>query len=157
MINFSLLLVESEGGLFDFDATLPFMAIQIILLTVLLNIVFYGPITGILDQRSESIRTKLKEASEMLIKAEDLTKQYEVQLLEARQQSQEIILKSRKESQELVAVEIGQAQKNAEELIEETTKQLQIQKVQALATLENQVDILSTAIMKKILKPQVIS
>ena len=32
MINFSLLLVESEGGLFDFDATLPFMAIQIILL-----------------------------------------------------------------------------------------------------------------------------
>ena len=128
MINFSLLLVESEGGLFDFDATLPFMAIQIILLTVLLNIVFYGPITGILDQRSESIRTKLKEASEMLIKAEDLTKQYEVQLLEARQQSQEIILKSRKESQELVAVEIGQAQKNAEELIEETTKQLQIQK-----------------------------
>jgi F-type H+-transporting ATPase subunit b len=157
MINFSLLLVESEGGLFDFDATLPFMAIQIILLTVLLNIVFYGPITGILDQRSESIRTKLKEASEMLIKAEDLTKQYEVQLLEARQQSQEIILKSRKESQELVAVEIGQAQKNAEELIEETTKQLQIQKVQALSTLENQVDVLSDAITKKILKPQVVS
>ena len=157
MINFSLLLVESEGGLFDFDATLPFMAIQIILLTVLLNIVFYGPITGILDQRSESIRTKLKEASEMLIKAEDLTKQYEVQLLEARQQSQEIILKSRKESQELVAVEIGQAQKNAEELIEETTKQLQIQKVQALSTLENQVDVLSETITKKILKPQVVS
>ena len=157
MINFSLLLVESEGGLFDFDATLPFMAIQIILLTVLLNIVFYGPITGILDQRSESIRTKLKEASEMLIKAEDLTKQYEVQLLEARQQSQEIILKYRKESQELVAVEIGQAQKNAEELIEETTKQLQIQKVQALSTLENQVDVLSDTITKKILKPQVVS
>ena len=124
---------------------------------ILLNIVFYGPITGILDQRSESIRTKLKEASEMLIKAEDLTKQYEVQLLEARQQSQEIILKSRKESQELVAVEIGQAQKNAEELIEETTKQLQIQKVQALSTLENQVDVLSDAITKKILKPQVVS
>ena len=157
MINFSLLLVESEGGLFDFDATLPFMAIQIILLPVLLNIVFYGPSTGILDQRSESIRTKLKEASEMLIKAEDLTKQYEVQLLEARQQSQEIILKSRKESQELVAVEIGQAQKNAEELIEETTKQLQIQKVQALSTLENQVDVLSDTITKKILKPQVVS
>lgn len=93
----------------------------------------------------------------MLIKAEDLTKQYEVQLLEARQQSQEIILKSRKESQELVAVEIGQAQKNAEELIEETTKQLQIQKVQALSTLENQVDVLSDTITKKILKPQVVS
>jgi len=157
MLNFSLLIVESEGGLFDFDATLPFMAIQIILLTVLLNLVFYSPIIGILDQRSESIRTKLKEASQMLLKAEELTEQYEIQLLEARQQSQEIILKSRKESQELVALEIRQAQDNAEELIEETTKQLQIQKVQALATLENQVDILSTAIMKKILKPQVIS
>jgi F-type H+-transporting ATPase subunit b len=157
MINFSLLLVESEGGLFDFDATLPFMAIQIILLTIVLNIVFYEPITKILDQRTDSIRTKLKEASEMLIKAEELTKQYEIQLLEARQQSQAIILKSRKESQELVAVEIGQAQKNAEELIEETTKQLQIQKVQALSTLENQVDVLSDVITKKILKPQTIS
>jgi len=33
--------VEGAGGLFDFNATLPLMAIQFILLTVVLTCVFY--------------------------------------------------------------------------------------------------------------------
>ena len=50
MINFfaiisaETLLTESEGGLFDFNATLPLMALQFLLLMVLLNIIFYKPV-----------------------------------------------------------------------------------------------------------------
>ena len=69
MLNYSIFLVESEGGLFDFDATLPFMALQIILLTFVLNILFYGPVTKILDDRNTTIRNNLKEASITLVKA----------------------------------------------------------------------------------------
>jgi len=49
---------ESEGGLFDFNATLPVMAIQILLLMVALNILFYKPIGQLIDERDESIRKK---------------------------------------------------------------------------------------------------
>ena len=42
-----LLLAEAgvpEGGLFDLDATLPLMAVQVVLLTFLLNVLFFRPV-----------------------------------------------------------------------------------------------------------------
>ena len=82
---------ESEGGLFDFNATLPLMAIQILLLMVALNLIFYKPIGQVLDERDESIRKQLTEASEMLMKAESITKQYELDLAQERREAQTII------------------------------------------------------------------
>ncbi len=78
---------ESEGGLFDFNATLPIMALQILLLMVVLNLIFYKPIGQVLDERDESIRKQLTEASEMLMKAESITKQYELDLAQERRGS----------------------------------------------------------------------
>ncbi|MBD0363880.1 MAG: F0F1 ATP synthase subunit B', partial [Coleofasciculus sp. C3-bin4] len=48
-----------EGGLFDFDATLPLMAVQFLLLVVLLNAVFYKPLTKAIEDRADYIRTTL--------------------------------------------------------------------------------------------------
>ena len=157
MLNYSIFLVESEGGLFDFDATLPFMALQIILLTFVLNILFYGPVTKILDDRNTTIRNNLKEASITLVKAEEITKQYEEQLRLARDESQGIIIKARKEANEFVASQIEEGQLNAEKLVNETTHQLLLQKEQTLQALEAQLDALSDDIKKKLLTVSVIS
>ena len=46
-----LAMTEGAGGLFDFNATLPLMAIQFILLTVALTFVFYKPVAKVLDER----------------------------------------------------------------------------------------------------------
>lgn len=46
---------EPNGGLFDLNATLPLMAIQILILMVVLNSVFYKPITNILDERNGKV------------------------------------------------------------------------------------------------------
>jgi F-type H+-transporting ATPase subunit b len=100
---------ESEGGLFDFNATLPLMAIQILLLMVALNLIFYKPIGQVLDERDESIRKQLTEASEMLMKAESITKQYELDLAQERREAQTIITSAQKGAQEIVAMEIKQA------------------------------------------------
>ena len=40
-----LAMTEGAGGLFDFNATLPLMAIQFVLLTVVLTFVFYKPVS----------------------------------------------------------------------------------------------------------------
>ena len=50
---------EKRGGLFDFNATLPLMALQILLLMVVLNLVFYTPVAKVLDERDEYIRKNL--------------------------------------------------------------------------------------------------
>ena len=148
---------ESEGGLFDFNATLPLMAIQILLLMVALNLIFYKPIGQVLDERDESIRKQLTEASEMLMKAESITKQYELDLAQERREAQTIITSAQKGAQEIVAMEIKQAQKDTEQLVTEATNQLNSQKEKALKALEEQVTTLSEQIKNKLISKQLIS
>jgi len=148
---------ESEGGLFDFNATLPIMALQILLLMVVLNLIFYKPIGQVLDERDESIRKQLTEASEMLMKAESITKQYELDLAQERREAQSIIASAQKGAQEIVALEIKQAQKDTERLVTEATNQLNSQKEKALKALEEQVNTLSEQIKNKLINKQLVS
>jgi F-type H+-transporting ATPase subunit b len=147
---------ESEGGLFDFNATLPVMAIQILLLMILLNLLFYKPIGQILDERDAYIRKQLTQASEALTKAEEITKQYEMELAQERREAQSIITSAQKAAQEIVALEIKQAQKDTEHLVNEATNQLNSQKEKALKALEEQVSTLSEQIKNKLVANQLI-
>jgi len=125
--------------------------LQIVLLMVVLNLVFYTPIAKVLDERDEYIRKNLTEASETLAKAEAITKQYEQDLAQERRESQVIIASAQKEAQEIVAMEINQAQKDTEALVKEATQQLNAQKDKALLALEEQVNTLSEQIKNKLL------
>lgn len=156
MNNISFLLAlqaasEESGGLFDFNATLPLTAIQIILLMVILDFIFYKPVAKVLNERDEYIRLNLTEASETLSKAESMTKQYELDLAQERRNAQTIITSAQEKAQEIVAVEIAQAQKDTQQLVAEATSQLESQKEKALKALEDQVSVLSEKIKDKIL------
>nr|YP_009511452.1 ATP synthase CF0 subunit II [Gracilariopsis mclachlanii]AXI97329.1 ATP synthase CF0 subunit II [Gracilariopsis mclachlanii] len=156
MINLPFLLLqisstEVEGGLFDFNATLPLMALQFFALTVVLNIIFYKPIGHVLDERDEYIRNSLTTASASLLKANELTKKYEYQLAESRKKAQNIIKDAQQEAQSIVSIKIKEAQLDAEKLVAEAYNQLNIQKEDALKTLETQVDVLSDKIKSKLL------
>jgi F-type H+-transporting ATPase subunit b len=160
MINLTLFLAIEEtsskikGGLFDFNATLPLIAFHFVVFMVLLNAIFYKPVTKILDNRDEYIRNSLTTASTALNKADKLTLQYEQELSHARREAQELIRLSQKEAQLIVLQKIKNAQNNAENLVKEASQQLIIQKEQAMKTLENQVETLSDQIQSKLLDNQ---
>jgi F-type H+-transporting ATPase subunit b len=143
--------LEGSGGLFDINATLPLMALQVVLLTFLLNIFFYSPVTEVLDKRDAYISDSLTSATNMLDKAELLSSEYEERLVAARQEAQDILTSSKDEAQNTVRLEVEQAQKDTQKLIDESTKQLNIQKDLALRTLQDQVDVLSEQLKAKIL------
>jgi F-type H+-transporting ATPase subunit b len=151
-----LAMTEGAGGLFDFNATLPLMAIQFILLTVVLTFVFYKPVAKVLDDRETFISGNLTTASEKLIKADDLYKQYEEQLKSARVNAQSIVAESEKEAKDAVANEIGQARADAAALIEQTNKELEAQKSLAIEKLDTQVDEISQLIKEKLLGKEVV-
>jgi len=151
-----LAMTEGSGGLFDFNATLPLMAIQFILLTVVLTFIFYKPVSKVLDERESYISGNLTQASEKLITADDLYKQYDEQLKTARANAQQVIAQSEKEAKDVVALEIDQARKDATTLIEKTNKELEAQKSLALQQLESQVDELSQLIKEKLLGKEVV-
>lgn len=140
-----------EGGLFDFDATLPLMTLQFLLLMILLNIFFYKPIAKVLDDRDEYIRNSLTTASAYLVKADELEQTYEQELARSRKEAQEVIRLSQQEAQKIVSTDIKKAQQEAEKLVVDTSIQLNKKKEEVIKTLENQVDVLSEQIKKKLL------
>jgi F-type H+-transporting ATPase subunit b len=151
-----LAMTEGAGGLFDFNATLPLMAIQFILLTVVLTFIFYKPVSKVIDEREIYISGNLTQASEKLIKADELYKEYDEQLKAARVNAQSIIAQSEKEAKDVVALEITEARADAAKLIEQTNKELEAQKSLALQKLETQVDELSQLIKEKLLGKEVV-
>lgn len=150
----TLLAVEAagkEGGLFDLDATLPFMAIQFLLLALILNAVFYKPLSKAIDDRADYIRTNQLESQERLSKAEQLAKQYEQELAAARKQSQTIVNDAQAEAQKIAADKIAGAQREAQAEREQAAQEIEQQKQSALSSLEQQVDALSRQILEKLL------
>jgi F-type H+-transporting ATPase subunit b len=140
MINLSILISSSEvsgpGGLFDINATLPLVAIQFVLLTVLLNIVLYTPLLTIIEERKEYILTNLGKASEILAEANKLTKQYEQELTNVRREAQLEITNSQKIHKEILEIELNISQKYIDNLLDTIQKDLIAKKNIALSSLD---------------------
>lgn len=149
-----LAMAEGAGGLFDFNATLPLMALQFVLLTTILTFIFYKPVAKVIDEREAMISQNLTNASDKLLKADELYKQYDEQLKLARVEAQAVIAASESEAKEIVTSEINQARQDASSLIQQTNKELEAQKSLALQKLETQVDELSELIKEKLLGKQ---
>nr|QCI05242.1 ATP synthase CF0 subunit II [Centroceras clavulatum] len=156
MHNLLILLALQEsptetGGLFDFNATLPLMALQFLALTIILNFIYYKPVSVILDERDEYIRNSLTAASAALDRANELTKKYEYDLAESRKNAQNIIKNAQQDAQSIVISQIKEAQEEADKLLNNASVQLKNQKEQALQSLEEQIDLLSNQIQIKLL------
>jgi F-type H+-transporting ATPase subunit b len=140
MINLSILISSSEvsgpGGLFDFNATLPLIAIQFLLLTVLLNIILYSPLLTIIEERKEYILTNLGKASEILAQANKLTTEYEQELANVRKEAQLEITNSQKIHKEILEVELNISQKYIDNLLDTIQKDLLAKKNIALNSLD---------------------
>ncbi len=140
MVNFSILISSSEvngpGGLFDIDATLPLVAIQFILLTVILNVLLYSPLLTIVEERKEYILNKLAKASEVLSQANELTTQYEQELSSVRKEAQSEITNSQKIHKEILEIELNISQKYIDNLLETITEDLLDKKNTALNSLD---------------------
>ena len=154
MVNFSTLVLSSEingpGGLFDFDATLPLVAIQFIMLMVVLNIVFFNPLLITIRERNEFILNNLAKASEILTKANILTTQYEQELTSIRKEAQIEITNSQKIHQEILDIELNISQKYIDNLLRNIIIDLMSKKNIALNSLDNIVKSLCLEIENKL-------
>ena len=140
MINLSILISSSEvsgpGGLFDFNLTLPLVAIQFVLLTVLLNVILYNPLLTVIEERKEYILTNLSKASELLAEANKLTEQYEQELNNVRKEAQSEITNSQKIHKEILEIELNISQKYIDNLLDTIQKDLLAKKNMALNSLD---------------------
>ena len=140
MVNLSILISSSEingpGGLFDFNATLPLVAIQFVLLMLILNTILYSPLLTVIEERKEYILGNLAKASEILAQANELTTQYEQELSNVRKEAQLEITNSQKIHKEILEIELNISQKYIDNLLDTITKDLLNKKNIALNSLD---------------------
>jgi F-type H+-transporting ATPase subunit b len=155
MIDRTILLaaeaVAKEGGLFDFNATLPLMAIQFVVLAALLNALFYKPVGKMIDDRDEYIRSNSLGAEDRLAEAQKLTKQFEADLADTRRQAQAVIAEAKADAQKIASARIAEAQQVAQAEREKAYQEIEQQKQTAFSSLEKEVDALSHQILTKLL------
>ena len=154
MVNFSILISNSEvsgpGGLFDFNATLPLVAIQFVLLMLILNIILYNPLLTIIEERKEYILNNLAQASEILTQANELTSYYEQELSKVRKEGQLLVTEGQKIHKELLDVELDASQVYLDKLLDANIEDLNNKQKIALSNLDKLVESLRYEITKKL-------
>ncbi|MEN9229729.1 MAG: F0F1 ATP synthase subunit B' [Thermostichus sp. DG02_5_bins_236] len=153
MLSQTLLATEvaEKGGLFDFDATLPLIAIQFLLLVAVLNALFYEPVTRTMDGRSDYIRTTQAEAQDRLDKVVALTRQYETEISQARLKAQQLIAEAEAAAARIRSEKLAVVQAELQEKLEAARVRVEEEKQAALSQLQQQVDAIAAQITQKLL------
>jgi F-type H+-transporting ATPase subunit b len=152
-----LLLAEAgapEGGLFDLDATLPLMAAQVVLLTLILNSLFFRPVGRAVEEREGYVSTSRADAKEKLAQAQRLEAELVEQLKEARQQAQQLIVQAEQDADKLYREALALAQAEANTSRERARREIESQRDQALAALSVESDRLGALIVDRLLAAQ---
>ena len=150
MVNLSTLISNSEvtgpGGLFDFDATLPLVMVQFLVLIIILNTILYNPLLNIIEERKDYVLNNLSKASELLVQTNELVANYEEKLSTARKQAQLEITNSQKIHKEKLEQELNSSQESIDNLLSLIIIDLSNKKTLALNSLETIVQSLCTEI-----------
>ena len=149
-----LLLAEAaapEGGLFDLDATLPLMALQVIILTYILNSLFFRPVGKAVEDREGYINTSRSEAKQKLVQTERLEAELKEQLKAARLQTQKLILEAEQDSDRLYREAMAVAQAEFIASREKARQQIDAERIAAMGQLKGDADQLATLIVDRLL------
>lgn len=138
------------GGLFDFNATLPFLAIQFLILMFVLNTILYNPLLSVINDRNEYIVSNLTQSAKLIAETNEIKQTYENEILEARKAAQLEITQCQKDYKEIFDVELSNIQQEFNGVLDELISRLENEKSSALITLEAEVESLSEQILEKI-------
>ena len=147
----SLLLFGAEGGLFDFDATLPLMAVQVVLLTFILNALFFKPVGRVVEEREAYITTSRAEAKQKLAEVQKLESELREQLKEARLAAQKVISDAEQDSDKLYREALALANAEANASREKARREIDSQRDSAMAQLQADADNLGNLIVERLL------
>jgi len=136
------------GGLFDFGATLPLMAIQFLALMVVLDSILYSPLLTAISERDEYVQGNLKKAAELIEKANKIKMAADEEIKSAEQKSQINIAKYTKECKELFDGHIKSIESNFNSAVETASSRIRAEQEKELKVLRSENE---EALTKKIL------
>ena len=141
----------TEGGLFDINATLPLMAIQVVALTYILNSLFFKPVGNVVEKREKFVSNNIIEAKNKLSEVKKLEADLLTQLQSARTEAQRIVSEAENESDKLYKEALELANNEANAAKEKARLEIESQTSAARDQLSKQADDLSELIVNRLI------
>ncbi|KKZ13969.1 MAG: ATP synthase F0F1 subunit B' [Candidatus Synechococcus spongiarum 15L] len=139
-----------EGGLFDFDATLPLMAVQVVILTFILNKLFFQPVGKVVEEREGFVTTSHKDAKERLARVQRLEQDLKARLQQARHDAQAVVAAAEDEVATLHKAALAEAKASATKLREQARAEIDAQRSEADAVLAKESRQIADLIIRRL-------
>ena len=146
---------KDEGGLLTINGTLVVIVVSFIIFVVLMQKIFYGPITEIRRKRSEYIKKMIDEANEAFLETEKLNKDYQLNIKEARKKVSEQTKEQINEANEEKNKVLDDKKQEISEYLGDQKQIIQNDKAQAIEALKAHVMDYAYSISTKILGEEV--
>ncbi len=139
-------LVQPDPGLFLWTI------LTFLVLLVLLAKFAWKPLLALLDRREEMIRQSLDDAEKAKQELQRLQQESKEILSKARVEAQSILAKSRSEAEKLKGELRQEAKVQADSILRDAEKQIQVETEKAIAVIKNEVVDLSLLVASKLIK-----
>lgn len=139
----------------DFSVGLFFWQIILfVLLLFLLKKFAWKPILNAINEREEGIKNALEEAENARKEMQNLTADNERILKEARAERDTLLKEAREIKEKIISEATGEAQEQANKVVEQAQATIQAEKNAAITDLKNQVAELSIGIAEKVVRAE---
>ncbi|XP_039130043.1 ATP synthase subunit b', chloroplastic [Dioscorea cayenensis subsp. rotundata] len=140
-----------KAALFDFNLTLPAIAIEFLLLMIALDKIYFTPLGKFMDSRDAAIRAQLGEVKDTSEEVKQLEEQAAAVMKAARAEITAALNKMKKETTAELEVKLVEGRKKVERELAEALENLEKQKEDTIKALDSQIAALSNEIVKKVL------
>ncbi len=141
----------SSGSLLEIDGTIVFIAISFVLFTVVMQRVFYGPLTEIREKRKQHINSLKNEADDLTNKSEGLTAQYTEKIKAAKKKASENTAKVMSEANQEKNNILAERNQQVTEFLQAGRGKIQQEKTQSVEDLQQNIEKYSDAIFRKVM------
>lgn len=125
-------------------------AVNILLLFILLRIFLFKPINKLMDDRTASVQKDIDDAKKVKEEAEELKKQYETSVNEAKEKANLIIMKAHEEAEAEKAEIIRKSHEEAAEIVNAADKTIENERKRVLQQAQSQIADLAIEAASKV-------
>lgn len=140
-----------KAALFDFNATLPAIAIEFLLLMVALDKLYFTPVGKFMDERDAAIRAQLGDVKDTSAEVKQLEEQAVAVMKAARAEISAALNKMKNETSVELDKKLAEGRKRVEAELAEALNNLDKQKAETIKALDSQIAALSDEIVRKVL------
>ena len=135
----------------EFNATFLVSIVSFVLFTLLMNKIFYVPVSNIIREREELIKNTLDEANSMQKQADGLNEECASKLNSASSESRKIISDNVDAANKEASSVIAEARKNYSDIVSANKGELEKQSMAVREELKSKVDSLAEDIVARVL------